>query len=126
MKKTFRYLLLVAMSVGIGVQRGDAARLPLPAPASQAAPANDPIVGTYENVRYGTTFNFQADGTITGADGVGDGSWQVSNAAKHIYIVKIRPAKMGSPDRYEPWTLMLEDVGLTQDKGQTVVFRHVK
>lgn len=125
MKKASIYLLLIALSAGAGVQRGTAARLPPLAPGLQAAPANDPIVGSYDNVRYGTRFSFQADGTIAGADGVGDGTWQASNPAKHIYTVKIRPAKMGSPDRFETWTLVLEKVGLTEDKGQTIVFSRV-
>ena len=121
MNVPFKSLLLIALAVStVGSQTagGAEAQPVVAANVSQAAVANDPIVGSYDCVRYGTTFSFQPDGTVTGADGLGDGTWQAANPAQHIYIVKIRPSKMDSPERYESWTVTLESAGLTQDRDR--------
>jgi hypothetical protein len=128
MKMRQMYLLVSALLIGVcSVQIANAAALLLPSPnLSQAPASNDPIVGTYDSTRYGTTFDFQPDGTIVGADGLGDGSWQATDPAHHVYTVKIRPSKMGSPERSESWTLVLEKAGLTQNNGQSIIFGRLK
>ena len=121
MKNSLRHLLGIALLVGVCFpHRASATEI------QQAAVSNDPIVGTYDNTRYGTTFNFLPDGTIIGADGLGDGTWHATDSAHHTYMVKIRPSMLNSPDRYESWTLVLEKGGLTQNKGQTIVFSRMK
>jgi hypothetical protein len=122
MKMSPTYLLLFAL---VMIVHTHAAELQ-PHRMSQAAMTADPIVGTYDCTRYGTTFEFHPDGTLIGADGLGDGTWQATDSAHHIYIVKIRPSKMDSPDRYESWTLALDNAGLTQNAGQSIVCSRMK
>jgi hypothetical protein len=128
MKKTLVHFLAVALLVGAGfLQPINATEIhPTSLCLLQAAMSSDPIVGTYDSTRYGTTFNFQEDGTILGADGLGDGTWHTVDSAHHTYMVKIRPSILNSPDRYESWTLVLEKGGLTQNGGQTIVFGRMK
>jgi hypothetical protein len=126
MQRLLMQSVIIFLFVGVGFSQKMNAARPLTAIWSQTAMSSDPIVGNYDNVRYGTTFKFEPDGTIVGADGVGDGTWHAMDPGHHTYMVKIRPSTLNSPDRYESWTLTLEKGDLTQDKGHTTVFSRAK
>ena len=123
MKTFLRFSLLAGLFLcACFLRQANAAkRQPLSPAFLQAAPAADPIVGTYDSVRYGTTFKFLPDGTILGTDGLGDGTWQATDSAHHKYTVKIRPSKMDSPERSETWNVVLEKEGLI-DGNQSTIF----